>query len=198
MKTPLFPVLGMLACLLLVSCVTVSRHPLSSPETAVPDPKLIGSWHAKGDSDEVMEFTVKNEHWMHLEDRKKNRPTDSYDLFATVIDGDQFLNVRYKGKDEDGENVKCYYIIRYKISGDRLTTWWMDLDKTAAAVRSGKLKGTVKEDKKLMVGQPPHPDVDVTLKDSGENIVKLIRSAGVDALFSKKGDDLYRIAPKGQ
>ena len=56
----------------------------------------------------------------------------------------------------------------------------------AEAIRAGKLKGIVHENKNLMVGQPPHPDEDVTLQDTSENIAKFIQSTDAIALFSQK------------
>ena len=195
MKT-LFPlVVGLFLCLLLTSCITTSENPLSSPETAQPDPKLVGSWHEKGDTDETLEFTTKGAHGMHLEDRKKNKPPESYDMFVTVIDGNRFLNVQYFDKDDKGHAAKCgYYIVHYKVSGRILSTWWLDQDKTAEVVRTGKLKGIFQQDKNpMMIGNPPHPDVNVTLQDSGANMVKFIRNAGPKALFSDKADEMFRV-----
>ena len=190
MKPHLGLLLGTTVCLLLTSCEVISEHPLSSPKTARPDPKLVGRWHEKGVTDETLEFTMKDAHWMHLEDRKKNRPTESYDLFVTVIDGNHFLNARHIDKtDPSGATKSDYFIVRYEVTDHVLSTWWMDEDKVEAAIQSGRLKGIVDEDKK---DNRPHPDVDVTLQDTGENLVKFIRHTSTEALFSDKNSELYR------
>jgi hypothetical protein len=48
------------------------------------------------------------------------------------------------------------------------------------------------------VGQPPHPDVNVTLQDTSPNIVRFIQSADVSALFNDKMEPLYRVNPTGK
>jgi hypothetical protein len=198
MKAPSILGSGLILCLLLSACTTMSENPLSSPGSARPDPALVGSWQEKGDKDEILEFTIKDAHWMHLEDRKKDRPPESYDLFVTEIDGFRFLNVQYYDTDDKGHPVKQgYYLVRYEISGKRLATWWLDQDKAANAIRTGRLKGIIHQDKNpMMVGKPPHPDVDVTLQDSGANLIKFIRQAGAKAIFSDRHSDLYRVDRK--
>lgn len=201
MKKPLVLSLGLALCLLLSSCVVTSDNPLSPPETAKPDRMLLGRWQSKDSPDEINIFTIKDEHWMHLEVRKKNQPSESYDLFPTIVGNNQFLNVIELGTDDKGHPTKMgYFIVRYEISPDYVfSTWMMDQDKAAALVRAGKLKGIVHQDKNAsMVGQPPHPDVDVTLQDTGENIAKFIQRHGVKALFSDKPGVMSRIEPGGQ
>ena len=195
MKHSLLAVLGSILCLLLTSCVTTSEYPLSSPEMAQPDPKLVGTWHEKSDNDETFEFTVKDAHWMHIKGRKKDKPGDSYDTFVTVIDGNRYLNVRLLGKDEQGHPPKKeFFLFRYEVAGHVLTTWDIDQDKADEAVRTGKLKGTIRQDKNAMkVGNPPHPDFDVLLQDSGVNMVKFIQHARPKALFSDKASEMVRV-----
>jgi len=193
MKNFLPIALGSILCLLLTSCVTTSEYPLSSPGTAQPDLKLVGTWHEKGDNDETYEFTVKDAHWMHIENRKEDKPPESYDMFVTVIDGNRFLNVRHVGNDEQGHPFKKeFFILRYEVTDHVLSTWMLDQDKAAAAVRSGKLKGTIHQNQS-MVGNPPRPDVDVFLQDSGENMVKFIHENGPKALLSDKADKMLRV-----
>jgi len=195
MKTSSLLVPGALLCLLLTSCVTTSDNPLSSPDAAQPDPKLIGTWHEKGDNDETMEFTIKDAHWMHVEDRKKDKPSESFDLFVTLIDGHRFLNVIHVGNDEQGHPFKKeFFIIRYEAANKLFTMWLIDQDKAATAVRAGKLKGTIREDKNgMMTGNPPHHDFDVELQDSGENMVHFLQHEGPKALFSDKPSEMIRV-----
>jgi hypothetical protein len=200
MKTPLSLALGSALCLLLTSCVVTSDNPLSSPDAAHADQALVGDWLGKKDQD-TFHFSVKNGPWMHVEiiPAKAGDKGDSYDLFPTVIGNTTFLNVVMIGKDDQGHPTKSYVFVRYLISSDNvLQMWMMSQDAAAAAVRAGKLKGIVHQDKSLMVGQPPHPDVDVTLLDTSANIVKFIQSADVTALFSEEREPLYRVKPVGK
>jgi hypothetical protein len=68
----------------------------------------------------------------------------------------------------------------------------LDQDKAAAAVRSGKLKGTIHQNQSK-IGNPPHPDVDVFLQDSGANMVKFIHENGPKALFSDDASEMVRV-----
>jgi hypothetical protein len=179
----------------MTGCVTVSDNPLSSPEASRPDPNLIGTWHEKGVTDETIEFTMTDAHWMHVKDTKKDKPASEYDLLATTIDGQHFFSCRPVGLDEQGHRFKeQYYIFRYEISGKTFSQFWLDQDKAAAAIRSGKLKGVIHQlDKVTMGGNPPHPDFDVTLQDSTENLAKFIQKEGPKALFNDKSSELVRM-----
>jgi hypothetical protein len=198
MKKPLFLSLGMALCLLLTSCVVTSDNPLSPPETAKPDVKLLGKWQSKDDPDEVDFFTIKNEHWMHLEIQKKDRPSDSYDLFPTIIGKQKFLNVIQLVKDDKGNITRQgYYIVLYDISPDHvLSTRLMDQDKAAALVKSGKLKGIVKQNGDSSSSSPlrsSHPDVDITLQSTGADLIKFIQNSGTEAFFSDKASTMTPI-----
>ncbi len=198
MKTPLTFALGAALCLFLTSCVVISDNPLSSPDTARADQALVGDWFGKKDQD-TYRFSATKGPWMHVEiiPAKAGDGIESYDLFPTVIGNTTFLNVVMIGKDDQGHPTKSYVFIRYSISPDHvLQMSMMSRDAAAAAVRAGKLKGTVHQDKNpTMVGTPPHPDVDVTLQDTTAKIVRFIQSADVTALFSEKMDPLNRVKP---
>jgi hypothetical protein len=180
---------GIAACLLLTSCVVTSDHPLSSPETSQPDPGLIGTWGDKGENDDVYVFTIKNGHWMHYEQRKDGKRQMACDFFVTSLDGRTYMNLLDLDKNYPG-----YTVIRYEILTGRgvLMSWGIDQDKAAAAVRAGRLKGTVYVNKG-MLGQPPHHDVDVRLKADSDTLAAFIRDEGVGTLFADKNNDLYRL-----
>src|SRR5579859_3972891 len=117
-------------CLLLTSCVVTSDNPLSAPEKAKPDPALVGQWQNKDDPSETYVFSIKDEHWMHIEDRKKDHPPESYDFFTTKVGENTFLNVIHLGKDDQGQPThEGYFIVRYRVSADHvLTTFYIDQD----------------------------------------------------------------------
>jgi hypothetical protein len=210
MRTPLCLALGAALCLLLTSCVVTSDNPLSSPDTARADQRLVGDWLGKQDQ-ETFHFTMKKGSWMHVVITQKetgtgnrpsmiNRKPEEYDFFPTVIGGNTFLNVVLVGQDDQGPPSKAFVFVRYTISGNgMLQMWRMSQDLAAAAVRAGKLRGTVHQDKSpMMVGEPPHPDMDVALQDTSANIVKFIQNSNVDTLFSDKMEPLYPVKPTGK
>jgi hypothetical protein len=195
-----------LLCLLLSSCETKSDHPLAAPETAKIDPQLVGDWYSKED-DTTFHITVTDAHWLHVVITPKpvkpsDRPNmisngpESYDFFVTDIGANHFLNVVDEQK-ENGELVKSYVFFRYTVSPNHLLHLWsLSQDACAAAVRAGKLKGTIHESRNgFVTGNPPQPDVDVTIQDSSENITSFIQSAGVNGLFNEKRSTLYPSEP---
>ena len=203
---------GLALCLLLTACTTDSINPLSSPDSAQPDHQLVGIWRGRNDPDkETFRISITNTHWMHViitpdqTDTEKrpsmiDRKPESYDFFPTVIGNNTFLNVVTTGKDDAGHPTKTYQILRYTVKGNHeLQMWMISQDAAAAAVRAGKLQGHVDQGKDpMMVGQPPHPDVDVTLHSSSADLVKFIQGTDVKALFSDKMETLYRVSPPGK
>lgn len=198
MKTPFVPILGFALCLLLSSCIVTSENPLSTPANAEADPKLLGDWYGKKEQN-LFRFTMRKSPWMHVDiiSSKPGDKMDSYDFYPTTIGNNNYLNVVITGKDDDGKPTKAYTFIRYTIShGRALQMWKISQDVTAAAVKAGKLKGTVHQDKSpMMVGTPPRPDVDVSLTGSTASLAKYVRNADVSTLFSDKMEPLYRVNP---
>jgi hypothetical protein len=189
-------------CLLLTSCITDSVNPLSSPDSAQADARLVGEWRGGTDSDpDTCRFSITKAPWMHVdiihpnEKREPNEQPDSYDFFPSVIGKETFLNVVMIGKDDSGHPTKTYLFIRYKFSGTNVLKMWMMSDElTAAAVRAGKLKGLVKQNGATL-GQPSRPDVDVTLQDLSAHIVNFFQSANLDELFNNKLNGFERVSP---
>ncbi len=184
---------------MLSSCTTVSENPLSSPETSRPDPRLVGAWRGTSDTahDSILRFSITKGSWMHVtitEPGKKEKP-ESYDLFPTVIGRHTFLNVVMTGKDDKGRPTKNYFFIRYSISSDHeLRMWSMSQDEAASAIREGKLKGIVKEDKNpLTTRRLSHPDVDVVLQDTSANLFRYIQKHDVDDLFDDEMSSSKRV-----
>jgi len=199
MKKTFSLALGLAFCLLLASCTTDSVNPLSSPDTAQPDQRLLGDWRGKKNPDKItFRFSMaKQPHWMHVEmiPDKAGEKTDAYDLFPTVIGDNTFLNVLTTGNDEQGHPRKSYTFVRYAVSSDHtLQMWMISQDQAAAAVRAGKIQGVVHENKHAITpGQPAHADVDVTFQDSSENLFKCVQNSDVDVLFNDKLETLYRV-----
>lgn len=192
-------------CLFLTSCVTDSINPLSSPDTAQADPRLVGEWRGGTDSDpNTCRFSITKAPWMHVdiihpnEKLEPNEQPDSYDFFPTIIGRETFLNLVMVGKDDSGHPAKTYLFLRYKFSSNNvLQMWMMSDDLSAAAIRAGKLKGLVKQNGTTL-GQPSRPDVDVTLRDSSAHIVKFFQGADLDELFNNKLNGFARVKPTGK
>jgi len=173
--------------------VTDSQNPLSSPETAQADQRLLGVWSDTKYPGTGRVSMTKTAPWMQVEsiDDKTGQKTDC-DFFPTVISGTSFLNVQSATADSEGHPSKNYVFFRYTIfSGDVLQMWGISQDAVIAAVRTGKLKGIVYQER-----ISPHngdADHDVTLLDTSANLVKFIQGRNVKALFNDKMEPLYRV-----
>ncbi len=198
MKQHLRLALGLIVCVLLSSCVVTSDNPLAPPETAKADPRLIGDWFEKKDQD-TYRITVKSAPWMHVDVIPSNPrdKRDSYDFYPTTIGKNSYLNVVLIG-DDKAHPSKAYTFIRYTISDNSvLHLWTISQDATAAAVRAGKLRGIVRQDKDaIMEGNPPHPDVDVALTDASATLAKFVEDSNATELFNDKMEPLERITKK--
>ena len=210
MKTFLRFLIGSALCVLLTSCVVTSDNPLSPAETAHADLALLGDWYSKKDQD-TYHYTLSSASWMHVVITHKQTDTgnkpgmidlkpDEYDFYPTTIGNATYLNVVLNGKDDQGHPTKSYVFVRYTITTDHvLVRWMMSRDVLAATVRAGKLKGKVHQDKNpTMVGNPPQPDIDVNLTDTGENITKFILNSDVYKLFSDQMEPLERVKSAGK
>jgi hypothetical protein len=185
-KTPLLLTLAATLCLALSSCVPTSESPLSPAESAQPDSKLIGDWLDKKDQ-ETYHITTKGGPWMHVDVLKDGANTESYDFYPTAIGKNTFANVVVTKPDGHISSHKAYTFIRYSLSENRvLKMWSMSSEFIFGAVKSGKLQGsTLSQDK----------DPDVVLSDSSDNLVKFIKSADLDKLFTNE-TVLTKISPR--
>jgi hypothetical protein len=195
MKTRSSIALGIALCLLLTACGTTSVNPLSSPDSAQPDPKLFGAWHPRDDASEIYTIFPKDAHWMHIVDKKKDQPPQEYDAFVTVLGKLRILNVLNVEKDAKGNVKKSYILNIYEASANKFTIYWIDQEKAADLIRAGKLKGTIKENKS---SAGPQADMTVQITDTTANIVALLNAQGPDALYDSKPSDFFRLGPPKQ
>jgi hypothetical protein len=201
MKKRILPAFGVALCFLLTACEIDSENPLGSPESAQIDQRLLGDWVAK--NGDIVHFSAKDAHWMLAV--TTSQPTESPDrstannkkpepdlFFVTTIGDETYFNMRSVSK---GSKTR-YSLFRYTITPDQtLHMWGMSQDEMAAAIRSGKLKGTVKNNG--VIGKPPRTDVDVHLTDSSEHLVKFISRHDPADIFDDETDSLTRVATKG-
>ena len=185
-------------CLLLSSCEVKSDHPLSSPKSAQVDSRLLGDWCDPHDPDKpTFRFTAIDAHWMHLEiiHGKPGEKNESYDLFTTVIGPETYLNTRMIDKNSDGTFSKYYEFTHYIISDNGTLKMWPMSDETvAAAIRAGKLSGNVDEIYDTAQPKPLHPNVNVTLTSSSEDMTNYIRNSNVYRVFKERMNPLHRVA----
>jgi len=192
--------LGAALCLLLTSCVVDSENPLGSSESAQIDQCLLGDWIAP--NGDIIHFSAKDAHWMvalttskssgSSDNSTANQKPEPNLFFVTTIGDDSYLNMRSVG---EGSKV-TYSLYRYTIAPDQtLHMWGLSQDEMAAAVRAGKLKGTVRE--QGTTGHPPHTDVDVHLTDSSEHLVKFIARHDPTDIFDTETDPLTKVRTNG-
>jgi hypothetical protein len=191
----LFP-LGsvLLLCLMLTACVVDSKNPIGSPESAQIDQRLLGDWIAT--NGDIVHFSARDAHWMTVVTTPKTPDPDKKPepsvFFVTTIGDESYLSM----KSTDANSKPIYSLFHYRISSEqKLQMWGLSQDEMAAAVRAGKLKGTVQD--RGTAGNPPHPDLDVHLTDTSERLAKFISHHDPAVLFTDESDPLTKIATNG-
>ena len=151
-----FACLG-LAALLLAACLPVTTdHPVGSTVGFKPDPALIGMWKGHGDSKDD-----KNGYFAFLRNDDGSMTamlvtfeTDAdqwnvYEADVATLGANHIMSVRLKsedGKPANEEDARQIIPIRYDIGKDgKLTLSLLDDKATTAAIKAGRIKGTVHE-----------------------------------------------------
>jgi hypothetical protein len=207
MKTARIPGLLSLAalCLLLTSCFD-SKVPLSDPGDSKPDQRLADVWRLRNDDGSVTYYHIGHpgdslpqsvmrvigiQHTTDGEIKLEGQLL----IFPTTIGEKAYLNVadgedkQIKLVEEKGwtpETVSSYWIFMYEITGDTLKIWTMDREAKETAIKSGKVKGKIEEDKEKFAVTT------VIFTDTTENLAKFVAEAG-DDLFSKDAVRLERV-----
>lgn len=133
----------------LCACVPISSRPLSAPEAAHLDRRLVGGWRVAANESA----------WTHvyfsrrsagsgamrivvLEPRKDGTlAMDAYEGFATRLPGADFLNIAYS--EGDGRR-SGYVLVRYRVREDgRLEVALPDEGRLKAAVAAGRIGGLI-------------------------------------------------------
>jgi hypothetical protein len=180
------------ACLLVVGCDD-SKHPLSDPAAAKPDQRLLGVWRWQNGSGEVIYYHVGQAGekfpagMMRVVEVKhsegKVEPPEEFLMFPTVLQGKNYLNVVSDGDkklvkvlDEKGwrpDAVESYTFLKYQVEGDKLVVWLVDEGAKERAIRGGKVKGVIAENKPAR------------FTDSAETVARFVAEAG-DSLLNMK------------
>jgi hypothetical protein len=161
----------LMACIF-TGCEVFFLNPLSTPQDATLDNRLMGEWvstdgkktgdHIRFDQGPNMEMHIS----VFGDDITEQNP--AFTMFTTKLGKHYYMNLsptdEYKGKG--------YLIVRYTVSGDELKVWILDDAKVKSAITHGKIKG-----------QPGRVLGPTTVSDSTEKIVALIEASGGNDLF---------------
>jgi len=156
----------LVACVL-SGCTVVFLNPLSSPQDATPDKRLLGKWVAKEKKNSGVYLQVDREPNGEMRISSfggENTEQDSpFTMFTTRLGRHYYMNLN--ATDED--RGKGYLIAKYAVRGDELTVWILDADKVKSAITQGKIKG-----------QPGGRLGITTISDSPEKIASLLEGSG--------------------
>jgi len=125
-------------------------------------------------------------------DSANNQKPETELFFVTTIGDESYMNMRSVGAD----SKTTYSLFHYTITPDQtLHMWGLSQDEMAAAVRAGKLKGTVQE--RGASGKPPQTDVDVHLTDSSERLANFISRHDPEDIFDEELGPWTKVATQG-
>ena len=100
-------------------------------------------------------------------------------VFATTFGNNHYLNIaslspeRIKSLEKSNwepSMAEGYFLAKYEVSGDKLMVAMMDPEQKKQAVKSGKIKGAIKDNRRLIT-------------DTTENLARFIASADQEKLF---------------
>ena len=183
------------------ACVVETQHPLSDPETATFDERLLGEWRgADGDGHFELYFIGKIEgavgkaptglfgvHSVRVNTKAKAVASSESPLygFSSKIGSSDFLNLVELKKTNDqplaweSKEAKKYLPMKYAVEPNRLTVWNLDLEATAKEVEGGKLAGKVNRGMNKMIQS-------VFLTDSTEKLRAYLEKGGNKTIFNDK------------
>lgn len=180
---------GLLVCvaLLFLPGCEDTKNPLSDPKQSKPDEGLVGLWRG----DDKVYYHVGHagkmfpKGWLRVVAVPQNEtdvdPPSEYLVFPTRLGDKTYLNMvndeeLVKRLDEDGwttDAVDCYTLWKYKLDGGKLVMWIMDEEPKEHAIKSGKIKGAIEENKLAR------------FTDTTENVARFVTEAG-DGLWNTK------------
>jgi hypothetical protein len=183
-------VLGL--ALLSGGCAIHSEVPLSDPDQATPNEKLLGKWAAPS-QDDAPTFTVRKAPpgyprgvmmLSHTDDNPGN-----YNLFFTTeLNGQTYANlfggpVRKPADLPPWDQARKgpFHIVKYQFAGDSVDIWEHDEKWLQESVRRGKPKGVIREPPPGTYGGPF-----AVLQESTADLVQFVLREDTK-LFAKKG-----------
>ncbi len=157
MKAMRFAVLG-IAALFVAGCLPVTtRNPVGTTAGFKQDPSIIGLWKVepqKDDPDDKQGFIA----FLNAEEEdtmtaimvapgKDSGDWGTYRIKLATLDQNHFINawtVSDNGKPAEKDEAAADILLMYRLGKDgKLTLYLLDEEKTAAAVKAGKIKGDV-------------------------------------------------------
>jgi hypothetical protein len=196
MKAVRFAVLG-LAALFVAACLPVTtRNPVGSTAGFKPDPALIGLWKGHGEDEDKDDqdgyfYFLRNEDGsitaILITPGKDTDDWGTFTLETATLGPNHLMNVREglkNGKPNDEELAKANIPMLYRIERDgTLTLALLDDEAAAAAVRAGKIPGTIEPG--------TSGDVHITAEPAAQDAFFATKEGA--ALFSKKLVTLTRV-----
>lgn len=167
-----------------------SKNPLSDPQSAKLDQRLVGMWREGKDDDEAVYYHMGPAgdgfpngmlRIVEIAHKKgKLEPPAEYLAFSTTIGKNDYLNLvldlqrkAIRTMDENGwkaDAVAAYTLMKYHVDGNRLVVWAIDEGAKERAIKSGKIKGRAE------------PRKSAQFTDTTENVARFVGEAG-DRLF---------------
>jgi hypothetical protein len=198
---------GLAALLVLLpSCLPESKQPISNLETARQDFELHGLWvatrqdggksylHVGAQCDEPLldSSPAPEEGLMRFcivyQDVKTGALSKPFGMsfFVSKVGNDHYANLAKFADRDDTARTITYWFYKYRVAGDRLDTWGMNLKHTARVVESGRLKGEVVRRK-----DKPDQIESVLITDTQANIQALLRDPASAELFPDEAKTSY-------
>jgi hypothetical protein len=195
--------LALLLCtLFLASCLPESKNPLSSPSTSRIDGRLEGAYvprkgdkeywyfHYRGARAATSGAAPRKTPWlevMSLQPRKEGGlHTQSYEALTTSIGGHDYMSFIEIPENRAKTKPLPYSLARYEVNwrGD-IQLWIVDSKSVAAAIKAGKLRGTVVHSK--------YSDT-IKITDTTERLAAFVAASDPKVLFGGEPMVLRRIA----
>lgn len=182
------------AALTLSACLPDSINPLGDPQSAAPDPRLVGNWSGTM-NDEPATLAVTAGEGAKLDFRVVTQGAEGKEDwvklsgFPATLKNQTYINVKFieetdKVYDPGEQN---YYVCRYVLTDDgTLTVWTMAEQPVVDAIAAGRINGSVD-------GSKENRNIHIT--DSNVVLADFLGSANLDHLFSNKFAVFQRAAP---
>ncbi len=194
MKAIRFAVLA-LAALFAAACLPVTtKNPVGSTAGFKPDPALLGLWKGHGEDDEGNDgyfYFLRNEEGsitaILITPGKDMDDWGTFTLQTATLGANHLMNVREglkNGKPNDEELAKANILMLYRIERDgKLTLALLDDEATGAAIKAGRIRGTIEPGSS--------GDVHITAEPAQQDAFFATKEGA--ALFSKKLVTLTKI-----
>jgi hypothetical protein len=165
------------------ACMPEFINPLSEPQNAKIDQRLLGTWFTKNirkniDQDIYINFEIDkdnskliNTELKVINNKSKDIRTTLFTLFITSNNDNYFMNAK---ENKEGTLSEYYNIAKYEIKNDKLKLYLVDEEKLDKAIENNKILGTSKN------GMFYH----IKVTDTGLNTLNLLNNNKLFILFA--------------